>query len=575
MRGRRFLRLAARYLRGLRWMAVVLGLLIFAGIGFELAAPLLLSRYVNDAEVNSPLNVLAAVAVLFIVLTTSGRVVTVIAGYLTEQLGWRMSNSMRLDLADHCLHLDMPFHAAHSPGELLERVDGDVTALSTSLPNFVFSVVGRGLLSIGIIVVAFILDVWFGVVFVIFALLLIAGSRPLQRRSVPRQHAYRQANAHLSAVLEEGFTGKEDLRANGAAEYFTRKLNAALDGFVRTRRSSAVGGRIFSSALEAGVAFASAAVLGVGAALLVRGETTLGIILAGYFYTLLLAQALSVLTLQVDTMQGAFACVQRIGGLLATPRLIDDGSGPALPEGMLAVTFDHVHSGYADGPDVLHDICLTIAAGTKTGLVGRTGSGKTSMARLICRQHDVRSGVVAINGRDVRELKLADLRSRIAVVTQAVDIFDASVRDNITLFDQAISDDLVMAALSGLGLGAWVATLPEGLDTRLSGGGSGLSGGEGQMLAFARAFLRDPDIVILDEASSRIDAATEQLISRAVERLLEGRTALIIAHRLKTLDIVDQIVVLDDGQVVECGPRGELAQLVQSRYSALLAEALA
>jgi ATP-binding cassette subfamily B protein len=208
------------------------------------------------------------------------------------------------------------------------------------------------------------------------------------------------------------------------------------------------------------------------------------------------------------------------------------------------------------------------------GVVGRTGSGKTTLTRLLLRFYDPLAGAVRLGGVDLRTVRLAAVRARIGLVTQEVHLFNASVRDNLTLFDDGVPDERIRAVLDTLGLGSWLRELPRGLDTRVGSGGSSLSAGQAQVLACARIFLRDPDIVILDEASSRLDPATERLVQTALGRLLEGRTGLIVAHRLATLAYADDILVLEDGQVREHGERRTLAADPTSRFAGLLQVAM-
>jgi ATP-binding cassette subfamily B protein len=219
---------------------------------------------------------------------------------------------------------------------------------------------------------------------------------------------------------------------------------------------------------------------------------------------------------------------------------------------------------------VLSDIIFDLPAGKVLGLLGRTGSGKTTLTRLLFRLYDPQLGRVLLGGSDLCDLALADLRARVGMVTQDVQLFAASIRDNLTLFDRTIDDARIERALGELGLREWAAALPAGLDTRIGAGGLGLSAGEAQLLAFARVFLRDPGLVILDEASSRLDPATERLLERAIGRLLQGRTAIVIAHRLGTVQRADEIMILDGGRVAEHGPRAALAADPGSRFAGLL-----
>jgi ATP-binding cassette subfamily B protein len=249
----------------------------------------------------------------------------------------------------------------------------------------------------------------------------------------------------------------------------------------------------------------------------------------------------------------------------------------ALPAGPLTVAFAGVSFRYDDGngggngtDSVLQDVSFELAPGKVLGLLGRTGSGKTTLTRLLFRLYDLDAGAIALNGVDIRDVSLGDLRGRVGMVTQDVQLFRASVRDNLAFFSKRVSDERILAVLHELGLERWYASLPAGLDTVLEAGGGGLSAGEAQLLALARVFLRDPGLVILDEASSRLDPATERLLERAVNRLLEGRTAIVIAHRLATVQRADEIVILDGGRVCERGSRQVLVNDPASRFYGLL-----
>jgi ATP-binding cassette subfamily B protein len=261
-----------------------------------------------------------------------------------------------------------------------------------------------------------------------------------------------------------------------------------------------------------------------------------------------------------------------------TPAVVRAGR-ERLGDGPLGVELDGVTFAYGREP-VLREVSLRLAPGRVLGLLGRTGSGKTTIARLLLRLYDPQAGALRIcrgDGRclDVRDVAPAELHRRIGLVTQEVQLFRATVRDNLTLFDPSIADGRILEALERLELSAWLARLPHSefgsvLDTELAPGGTGLSAGEGQLLAFARVFLRDPGLVILDEASSRLDPGTERLVERAVDGLLAERTAILIAHRLSTLERADDIALVEAGRIVEHGPRATLAADPRSRFRALL-----
>ncbi len=299
-------------------------------------------------------------------------------------------------------------------------------------------------------------------------------------------------------------------------------------------------------------------------------DITIGTVYIIFYYTNLIIQPMEQIRSQLQDLQGAGAGIQRVQELLLTQTALKDGSSTQLPAGALSVAFDDVTFGYTAGEAVLHGVSFQIQAGNVLGVLGRTGSGKTTLARLLLRLYDPQKGEVRIGGVPVREERLHDLRQHIGLVTQDVQLFHASVRDNLTFFNPAIPDAQIIEVLTDLGLAAWYHALPAGLDTELGSDGEGLSAGEAQLLAFTRVFLADPGLVILDEASSRLDPATERLIERAVSKLFAGRTGIIIAHRLGTVQRADDILVLQDGRIQEYGPRIQLAGDATSRFHYLL-----
>jgi ATP-binding cassette subfamily B protein len=322
-------------------------------------------------------------------------------------------------------------------------------------------------------------------------------------------------------------------------------------------------------------AVGTALVFWLGDRLFGDGTLTIGSIYLVFTYTELLRQPLDRIRHQMEDLQKAGAGMSRVEDLLAlTSRLESDGD-VHLRSGPLSVEFDAVTFAYQDGNEeigevVLDGVSFLVTPGRVVGVLGRTGSGKTTLARLLTRLYDPVGGRVLIGGVAARDAERNDLRQRVGMVTQDVQLFRASVRDNLTFFDPDASDEAIMEALVDLGLADWVRSLPHGLDTQLESGSGGLSAGEAQLLAFTRIFLKNPGLVILDEASSRLDPATEQLIERAVDKLLTQRTGIIIAHRLATVTRADDVLILDDGRVVEFGERVVLAADPDSRFSKFL-----
>jgi ATP-binding cassette subfamily B protein len=273
-------------------------------------------------------------------------------------------------------------------------------------------------------------------------------------------------------------------------------------------------------------------------------------------------------------LQKAGASIERVQELFDREPQLTRRDSRTLPPGPLSVGFESVTFSYNDDggrETVLDDVDFFIAPGRVVGLLGRTGSGKSTIARLLTHLHEPQQGSVRIGGNDTRDIDLANLRHRVAMVTQDVQLFRATIRENLTFFDSTISDDRLHEVIERLELAEWLDSLPNGLDTVLESGSGGLSAGQAQLLAFTRVFLRDPGVVVLDEASSRLDPATETLLERAIDHLLENRTAIVIAHRLSTVHRADDIIILDNGIVVEAGKREDLAADPESLLSSLLA----
>jgi ATP-binding cassette subfamily B protein len=547
-----------------------------------LLGPQLMQRFVDGATGGRPVSVLVMLAAAYLAVALAAQGARLFAAWLAARTAWDVSNGLRERLVTHALGLDLAFHVGRTPGELIERVDGDVTAVSEFIVAFLLDLVASVLLLAGTLVLVTSEDLRLGLILAVYvgvvALILVR----LKRQAVPSLTAYRESVAQLFGQLEERLAGAEDIRANGAGAHVLRRFDESSAGVYRANRRAAVAQARLLLAVYVGSALGTAVLLGLGLVLHRQGALSVGGALALFQYTRLVRDPLERMTDQLQQLQEAQAGAERLIELLEERSVLPSPpeGGVSLPPGPLAVGLDEVSFAYGDdGEEVLRQISLTVARGRSLGLVGRTGSGKTTVARLLLRLSDPTEGAVRLGGVDLRRAAPDDLRRRVAVVTQDVQLFAASVRDNLTLFrsddgddgdPSRRDDDRLTGVLTDLGLGPWLRSLPDGLDTELGPGGTGLSAGEAQLLAFARAFLAEPDLIILDEASSRLDPATEALVERAVDRLLSGRTAVLIAHRLSSLDRVDEVAVLDGGRIVESGARAALVADGRSRFARLL-----
>lgn len=561
------------YLRPQRRRVIVMTLLLLTSIGLQLLNPQILRYFVDTfTSGGAQLNLVLAGA-LFVGIALANQAVAVTETYYSENVAWTATNQLRADLITHCVALDMSFHKAHAAGELIERVDGDVNTLANFFSQSIVHLFGNGLLIVGILVLLFFADWRIGLSISLFAAIALFALLRLRDIAVPYWTASRQQDGEFFGFLGEQLQGTEDVRANGATGYVLWRFHSLLHRWFPISRKSNLSG--YSMWITSLLIFAigNALAFALGAYLWSSHAITIGTVYLIFYYTNLMAQPLEMIRTQLQELQRAGAGIERVLQLLAMqPDVVEPPAQQAtsLPPGALSIDFEHVSFAYSGDEPVLHDLSLHVEPGHCLGIVGRTGSGKTTLARLLLRLYDVQAGEIRLGGVPVRSVPLRELHTHIGMVTQDVQLFHASVRDNLTFFNRAIPDERILAAIEDVGLLSWLRALPTGLDTALGAEGEGLSAGQAQLLAFTRVFLHNPGLVILDEASSRLDPATEQLIERAVSRLLKGRTGIIIAHRLATIQRTDDILVLHEGRIVEHGSRAMLASDTTSRFASLL-----
>ncbi len=562
--------LLSQHIRPQKGRFSLLVTLLLTSIGLRIINPQVMRRFIDSALAGDALSALTMTALAFIGIAILQQVVSVSVTYLGENVAWTATNALRAELAEHALHLDMRFHNDHTPGELIERIDGDVTEMATFFSQFLIVLIGNSLLLVGILAALFREDWRVGLGFSVFALGAILVLNRFKDIAIPHQKARRQAEADLFGFIEEQLTGTEDIRSSGAVDFSIRELfRIQKDIFTHDRRSH-FKRWIIENAMGLSMTTGTLLAVGSGYWLFTAGVITIGTVYLFIHYINLLEEPLWAMTHEIQSFQAIGACVERLTEFRKVQSSMQEGNIAALPANPPGLSFEQVSFSYNGSDPVLSDLSFQLKPGAVLGLLGRTGSGKTTLARLVFRLHDPLSGKVLLHNADLRSLQLAVLRNKVAIVTQDVQLFRASVRDNLTFFDRSIPDERILHTLRELELLDWLNTLPNGLDTELDSGGRSLSAGEGQLLAFARVFLRDPGLVILDEASSRLDPATEQRLERAIDKLLRNRTAIIIAHRLGTVHRADEIMILESGRMQEYGDRRQLAADPTSRFYQLL-----
>ncbi len=566
----RYWRLLAHYLRPQWLWMVVLMVILCSTICVQVVTPLVTSHFIDQAISGGNVRDLIVLALLTIGLAFVGQALAVAETYVAENVSWAATNALRTDLVTHLLSLDAAFHTAHTPGELIERVDGDVSTLARFFSRFVVYVLGNGILLLGVLGLLYYVDWLVGLVMSGFVVVTLIALFRIRAIATPSWVADRQANAHFYGFLGEYITGLEDIRASRAGAFVLRRCAEIMRAWLAVTRRAQMWGYVLGATSLGLFAFGTVAAFASSVMLFRAGTLTIGTVYLIFQSTEMLRQPTEQIRNEIQDLQQADASIGRVEALLSTVPQVIDGPGVVLPSGPLGVDLENVFFGYREDVPVLRDVTLSLTPGRVLGIVGRTGSGKTTLTRLLLRFYDPQKGVVRLGDVDIRTVRLSAVRTRIGLVTQDVKLFSASVRDNLTIFDDSVADAKIESVLDTLGLTPWLRELPQGLDTMLGSDGTGLSAGQAQVLACARILLRTPDLVILDEPSSRLDPATDALVHSAFGRLLQGRTGIIVAHRLSTIAYADDILVLENGQVREYGLRVELAANPASRFAELL-----
>jgi ATP-binding cassette subfamily B protein/ATP-binding cassette subfamily C protein len=581
------------YLKPQRTRVTWLAIALFSSIGLQILNPQILRYFIDTAMAGGSERTLVISALLFTSIALIIQALSVLATYLSENVAWTATNALRVDLTRHCVNLDLSFHKLHLPGELVERIDGDVNALSRFFSQLVIYVIGNVLLLLGVLAVLFYEDWRAGLGFTLFSFTALVILVRLRLIAIHHWTIYRRVSAEFFGFVAEHLAGQEDIRANGAVAYVMRRFYEIQQRWLPVLHRARLAATFLITSITGLFAIGNAIALAVGAYLWNRGFITIGTVYLIFYYTNLLSNPIEQIRSQLEDFQRAEASIYRIRELFRTQSKLGTETSRSLQTGALSVDVSHLWFHYDDRlqlvetdhylqdiqamhsdsrlPDwILKDLSFSLPAGQVLGVLGHTGSGKTSLARLLTRFYDPQKGLIRLGGVPLSQISVRELPHRVGLVTQDVQLFQTTIRNNLTFFNPTIRDAQLWDILVELGIRDWIKSLPGELDTQIGSDGIGLSAGQAQLLAFARVFLKNPGLIILDEASSRLDFTTEVLIERAISRLLQNRTGIIIAHRLATVQRANCILILDQGHLVEYGDREALANHPRSRFSQLL-----
>ncbi|RLK12362.1 ABC-type multidrug transport system fused ATPase/permease subunit [Micromonospora sp. M71_S20] len=509
--------------------------------------------------------------------TAAVLVVTTLCGYLMMRRLFTVSETalanVRIRAFRHVHDLSMLHQQSERRGSLVSRVTSDVDQITQFLQwGGVILVINLGQLAVTTLVM---FAYSWQLTLMVFAAFLPAVFviRRLQRRLAGAYGVVRQRTGTLLGAIGESVVGAPVIRAYGIAGRTARRLDEAIDGQRRAQqraiRISIMGSSV--GELAAGLALAGVVVLGV--TLGADRTLSIGEVTAFLFLVTLFIQPVQIATEVLNEAQNAIAGWRRVLDVLdVEPDVADPGEqGRELPSGPLDIRFAGVRFAYPGGPPVLHDVSLEIPAKSRVAVVGETGSGKTTFAKLLTRLMDPTAGQVLLSGVPLDRVRFASLRSRVVMVPQDGFLFDATVAENVRFARPELTDEQLGAAFTELGLADWLDGLPSGLHTPVGERGEALSVGERQLVALARAYVADPDLLVLDEATSAVDPATEVRLQRTLDAVTRGRTTLAIAHRLSTAQAADEVIVVDKGRIVQRGPHDELVRDPESVYGLLYA----
>lgn len=551
-----------------RALLTVLLMLVVTATG--LAGPALAQVAIDDGIRAGDEGTVLVAVILFVGAGLVGLLAGYWQSYLSSWVGERVLLDLRTALFRHMMRLELGYHERVPTGRSVSRLTSDIEALDSLVTEGATSLIINGLTFVGVVAILFAYD-WqlAAMAFAIFPLLAL-GTGAFRVTSARAYRRTREKVADVLSVLQETLSGMKVVQGYGRQEPARQSFRRANDEYREANMATIRLSGLYFPGIELLSGIGLLLILWFGSNRVLDGEISIGVMVAFIGYLSSFFDPIQQLSQLYSTFQSAMAALEKVLGVLETePTLNDAPDAVDLPQMRGEIDLTGVSFGYRPDRPVIHEVDLHIAAGESVALVGATGAGKSTLAKLIARFYDPQDGVVAIDGHDLRRVTQSSLRAQLAIVPQEGHLFAGTLRDNLAFgCTGEVTDQRLVDALEAVGGEDLLAGLPEGLDTEITERGSGLSAGQRQLVAFARALAADPRLLILDEATSSVDVRTEQRIEQAMEALLPGRTSVLIAHRLSTIRKSDRIVVLEQGRIVEQGSHDTLMDL-GGRYAGL------
>jgi ATP-binding cassette subfamily B protein len=554
----------------MRWALLGLFLLLVVQTLSLLAGPRLVAYGIDSGMSKGKAGPVNAAAIAYLALAVVSLLVGRVVIWRLSKLGEEFLRDLRNRIFHHLMGLGLDFFEREKTGVVVSRLTSDIDALQQLVQVGMIGLAQNLLLFVGALIWIFVLSWQLALCVVVLLIPVAIGGRWFRNASNVAYLEVRDRIGRNLATLQEGLAGVRVVQAYGQEQAYYDRFEATNEAqFEANIQTLKIATRFFPAVEYAGIA-GIAIIIGVGGVLADQGVITVGTVAAFVLYLSNLFEPIQQLSQTYNQVQASAAAMQKIFELLDVEPSITERPGAVDLPASGALLVDDVSFGYGDGRDVLRDVTLDIAPGERLALVGPTGAGKSTLAKLIVRFYDPRRGHVGYGGVDLRDASFHSLRERIVVVPQEGFLFSGTVRDNIRIGKRDATDAEVDAAVAVLDLTDRFAALPDGLDTEVRERGSRLSAGERQLVSLARAALADPTVLVLDEATSNLDPGTEQTVERALERLTESRTVVVVAHRLSTAARADRVAVVDDGGIIELGTHDELVRR-EGRYAALFA----